>query len=277
MPPVEDVLGFSNRWYLRAVETAETIVLPDGIAEPIEIRLVTGPYFLATKLEAFGGRGKGDYYASHDLEDIVALVDGRASLIAEVEAEPDDLRSYVAVELSRHLANGLEDALPGHLSGDDASQARAPLVLCAFRRLARRPRLLRLGEVAQSETAGQPGANGPLRLGPWRYEILGVERRNASAARDHLVVRARVTLLGLAAGTVGDGRDVLVEDARGLRFPPLHKLTVPELEARGLPGTSDQAVPGEPFETCWVYELAREARALRVLLPFDQRELVVEP
>jgi len=38
--------------------------------------MVTGLYFLATKFAAFDGRGKGDYMASHDLEDIVAVVDG---------------------------------------------------------------------------------------------------------------------------------------------------------------------------------------------------------
>ncbi len=43
----------------------------------LEIRIVTAPYFLATKLDAFRGRGKGDYFGSNDLEDIVAVVDGR--------------------------------------------------------------------------------------------------------------------------------------------------------------------------------------------------------
>jgi hypothetical protein len=68
MPPVADVLGFTNRWYLHAVATANTVRLPDDGVGPVEIRLISAPSFLATKLEAFAGRGEGDYLASHDIE-----------------------------------------------------------------------------------------------------------------------------------------------------------------------------------------------------------------
>jgi len=40
-------------------------------------RAALRPYLLATKLEAFKGRGQGDFLASRDFGDIVALVDGR--------------------------------------------------------------------------------------------------------------------------------------------------------------------------------------------------------
>jgi hypothetical protein len=118
--------------------------------------------------------------------------------------------------------------------------------------------------------AGTPGATGGG--DEWRYELLEVLRRNASAARDQVVVRALITNLSHIAGTVGDGRDLHLEDARGIRFPPLYKLTVRERQARGLPDGFDQAVPDEPIETCWAYELPREARALRFLLPATPRE-----
>jgi hypothetical protein len=272
MPPVSDVLGFSNRWYLHAVDTAIRVAIPSATdVEPIEIRLVTGPSFLATKLEAFAGRGGDDYVGSHDVEDIVAIVDGRPSLVEEVEREPPELRAYVAHELQRHLARGLADAVPGHLAGDEASQDRLPLVMCALDRLRRRPRLLSIGEVVQSEVPGGQTYG----TGPWRYEVIGVEERTAGAARRHIIVRARLTNLSRIASTVGDGRNVHIEDARGLRFPPLYKLIGAELAARGLPGPYDQAVPDELFETCWVYELPREARGLRLLLPSDGYELAL--
>jgi hypothetical protein len=277
MPSVPDVLGFSNRWYVHAVETANTITLPhvDADASPINVRVVTAPSFIATKLAAFANRGGGDYEGSHDIEDIVAVIDGRPSMVEDVEDESDDLRTYVAEELSRHLSAGLPEAVPGHLAGDSGSQGRAPFVLCAFDRLARKSRRLAIGVSVQSKHAGQPGANGPLALGPWRYEIVGVERRTASAARDHVIVRATLTNLSRTAAIVGDGRDVFVEDMRGIRFPPLYMLNVVELMARGLPGIYDQVVPGEPFETCWVYELPQGARSLRLILPFDQYELLL--
>jgi hypothetical protein len=73
MPTDEEILGFSNQWYPQALRLATTM----EIAEKMAIRVVTGPYFLATKIEAFYSRGKGDFIASHDMEDIVTLLDGR--------------------------------------------------------------------------------------------------------------------------------------------------------------------------------------------------------
>ncbi len=92
MPTLEDVLGFSNRWYPLAVDTAEEVELPSGL----RIRVVTAPAFIATKLEAFAGRGGGDYLFSHDLGDVISIIDGRASLLAECREAPSDLRHYLA-------------------------------------------------------------------------------------------------------------------------------------------------------------------------------------
>ena len=66
------------------------------IERDIRIRVVTAPYFCATKLEAFRGRGKGDYLASHDLEDLITVVDARPELLDELRSEPEDVRSYIA-------------------------------------------------------------------------------------------------------------------------------------------------------------------------------------
>ena len=82
MPLDSQVLGFSNRWYPDALRTAGNVQLRSGLI----IRAINAPYFLGTKLEAFHGRGKRDYLASHDLEDFIAVVDGRSSLIPEVES-----------------------------------------------------------------------------------------------------------------------------------------------------------------------------------------------
>jgi chloramphenicol O-acetyltransferase len=61
------------------------------IERDIRIRVVTAPYFCATKLEAFRGRGKGDYLASHDLEDLLTVVDGSdefLSFMSKTETDP---------------------------------------------------------------------------------------------------------------------------------------------------------------------------------------------
>jgi hypothetical protein len=56
MPIEERILGFTNRWYRAAMDAAQDAELQAGL----RIRVVTAPYFLATKLEAFRGRGKRD-------------------------------------------------------------------------------------------------------------------------------------------------------------------------------------------------------------------------
>jgi predicted nucleotidyltransferase len=126
MPTDTQILGFGNNWYGPAVEHAETISLyPEK-----QIRLVSGPYFLITKLEAYEGRGAGDYQMSHDIEDIVAVLDGRPGIAEEVKRAEPDLRQ----ELSDRFITMLNDkrfveAVSGHMPTDDTSQARVPIIM----------------------------------------------------------------------------------------------------------------------------------------------------
>nr|WP_208415386.1 hypothetical protein [Xanthomonas euroxanthea] len=92
MPVDAGVLGFSNRWYAHAVETAQVVALSDRLS----IRLVTATAFVATKLEAFVTRGNSDFLSSHDLEDVLNVADGRAELVEEFAVEHADLRHWVA-------------------------------------------------------------------------------------------------------------------------------------------------------------------------------------
>jgi hypothetical protein len=132
MPLDSQVLGFSNRWYPAALSTAGNVQLRSGLI----IRAINAPYFLGTKLEAFNGRGKRDYLASHDLEDFIAVVDGRSSLIPEVEMTSPALKIYIADAVRTLLAESrFLDALPGYLLPDDASQARIGQLLAKLRRL----------------------------------------------------------------------------------------------------------------------------------------------
>lgn len=125
MPLDEEILGFSNRWYAAAMAAA----VRRQLAEDLVVRLVTAPYFIAAKLEAFKGRGKGDFF-SHDLEDLINVVDGRETLASEVHAENAALREYLRTEVSGLLATPqFLDALPGHLRPDPTSQARVRVVL----------------------------------------------------------------------------------------------------------------------------------------------------
>lgn len=126
MPIQGKVLGFSNGWYPLAVESAQIHVLPSGRS----IWMVTAPAFLATKLEAFHGRGQGNFRISHDLEDLMAVVDGRESLLEECRLSPLELRNALATQFKVLLATpSFIEALPAFLPGDQASQQRLPVLL----------------------------------------------------------------------------------------------------------------------------------------------------
>jgi len=133
MPTDESVLGFGNRWYAEAIHTAVQVSLPSGR----KIRLISPPTFLGTKLEAFYGRGAGDFLASHDLEDIITVVDGPPELSKEIREAPLQLREYLVAQLRALLQDdNFLEALPAHLPGDAASQARLPVLIRRLRALA---------------------------------------------------------------------------------------------------------------------------------------------
>ena len=80
---------------------------------------------MATKFEAFADRGRGDMLASHDLEDIINIIDGWPGLADEVTVAPDDLRAYVSAQCASLLQSAaFLDALPGLVFPDSAHAAR---------------------------------------------------------------------------------------------------------------------------------------------------------
>jgi predicted nucleotidyltransferase len=128
----EDVLGFSNRWYEGAIQTAKLTPLPSGKM----IRLISAPFFLGTKMEAFYDRGENDYQMSHDLEDFIAVVEGRDQLPEELAEAPTDLRKYLSEATGKLLGDErFLDALPGYVLGDPISQRRVPVVIERLRNM----------------------------------------------------------------------------------------------------------------------------------------------
>jgi hypothetical protein len=106
---------------------------------------ITAPYFLATKLEAFQGRGKGDVFASHDLEDVIAVIDGRPAITEEIQAADARVRAFISRNIAELLADRrFMDA--GYLLPDAANQGRLGQLqsvlraLSLFERQGRRPR-----------------------------------------------------------------------------------------------------------------------------------------
>lgn len=102
MPVDEKALGFTNIWYKDAVATAEDYVLNDALT----IKLITPEYFVATKLEAYLGRGKGDAISSHDIEDLLNIFDGRASIVNDILSASEDLKNYISKQLNSLMEDG---------------------------------------------------------------------------------------------------------------------------------------------------------------------------
>lgn len=126
MPTEPSVLGFGNKWYVPAIENAQIVIL----ANNKKINMVSAPYFLITKLEAFNGRGNNDFMMSHDIEDFIAVIDGRPGLQEEIKQSNSDL----VVELSQRCNKLVKDrrfveAVSGHMPPDETSQARVPNVI----------------------------------------------------------------------------------------------------------------------------------------------------
>lgn len=138
VPLDEKVLGFANRWYRAGFDAAVQTEVAPGLV----LRHLSAPYFLATKFEAFKDRGRNDVYTSHDLEDILTVVEGRAELEQELSTAPADVREHVMDCVDKLLANpDFNNALAGLLSQPD----REPLVRARLQQLTLRAKLAGLG------------------------------------------------------------------------------------------------------------------------------------
>lgn len=121
MPTDEKILGFSNRWYAEAIRSAQPLRLPSGV----DIRLISAPAFLATKFEAFATRGRGDLIGSHDLEDIINVLDGRPGIEDDIADHGGALAAYLAERFAAMVNHpDFDNVLPGLVEYDDLYDER---------------------------------------------------------------------------------------------------------------------------------------------------------
>ena len=118
MPIKDEILGFSNHWYGAAIKESLAISLPNGMV----IQVISPSYFIATKFEAFAGRGKGNFF-SHDLEDIIFVMENRQGLILELMDCSKELKDYFAIQATLLLNEEFLNVLPGLLNNSDSASA----------------------------------------------------------------------------------------------------------------------------------------------------------
>lgn len=126
MPTDEDILKFGNRWYKKAIQNP----IAHQLDEDLVIKSVTAPYLLATKIDAFKSRGKGDFFGSHDFEDIITVIAGRVEVVDEIAAEEDALKSHVKIFFNSIITNAnFQQALPGHVNDGPITLERVQMVM----------------------------------------------------------------------------------------------------------------------------------------------------
>jgi hypothetical protein len=132
MPTDESILGFANRWYGPGIRAAEGTLLPDGR----EIRIFTVHHLLASKAEAFQGRGQGDFESSKDFEDFVTVLDGRPAVRQELADAPDEVRDYLREVIREWEAREeFAQTLIGHLPAPRRNLQGARRVLDILRNI----------------------------------------------------------------------------------------------------------------------------------------------
>ena len=132
----------------------------------LRIRVVTAPYFLATKLEAFRGRKRGDYANSHDLEspdrdrrprDDRSGNRGNATRKSGTTTSAIVSVTFVCVSSERWMPGSLHESFwPGSAcgdeeDGDDFGRHETLCTNCAPNKLGQCGKLLKVnaGEVAE--------------------------------------------------------------------------------------------------------------------------------
>lgn len=103
----------SNKWFKSGLDDLKTISLGDDL----KIKILSLPYYLCTKFEAFKDRGSNDPRFSKDLEDIVYLFDNISDISQQIQEAPEDARIFLAQNCSQILEDrAIQEAVYGHLS-----------------------------------------------------------------------------------------------------------------------------------------------------------------
>jgi Nucleotidyl transferase AbiEii toxin, Type IV TA system len=93
-----DIVRFNNRWGAEAMRWAATRDLDGGL----RINVITAPYYLATKVEAFYRRGRNRYWASRDIYDLLLVMRGCTEIEALIrEQTSPELRTHLVAEFRK--------------------------------------------------------------------------------------------------------------------------------------------------------------------------------
>jgi predicted nucleotidyltransferase len=114
MPTDDEAIGFTNKWYPEGFKNSIEVSLYDVIS----IKIFSLPFFIASKWEAYKGRGKDDFRTSKDFEDLVYIFENVDDLNIQIDQAPDYLQEYFKNEFRGLFTTGkFEEGLYSHLQG----------------------------------------------------------------------------------------------------------------------------------------------------------------
>lgn len=103
MPIITTGIGESNKWYKIGMGTRKIIQVLGQ-----EIQVFSAPCFLATKFEAFLNRGS-DLRISHDIEDIVYILDKRSEIVNEIKNDHPEIKEFLQTAFKNWEAIGITE------------------------------------------------------------------------------------------------------------------------------------------------------------------------
>lgn len=103
MPTDSSVLGFTNEWYEDGINHSMQYKLPDDVV----IKILSAPYFIASKITAFEKRSAQDMRLSPDFEDIIYIIDNRKELRDEILGAEKRVKDYIRKSFNRFLSNDM--------------------------------------------------------------------------------------------------------------------------------------------------------------------------
>lgn len=102
--------GPTNRWYKVGFENLWSTKAKDQV-----IKILSAPCYLATKFEAFNNRGS-DYRISHDIEDIIYVLDNRIGIVEEIANDDTRIAVFIKEQLQIIINKGLmQEVLMAHI------------------------------------------------------------------------------------------------------------------------------------------------------------------
>ncbi|ELR72901.1 hypothetical protein C900_00862 [Fulvivirga imtechensis AK7] len=101
----------ANRWFKDGFKNSYTVDVED-----VTIRLMPFPYFLASKFDAFKGRGAKDARMSHDFEDIVYLLNYTSDFTEIILSSDAEVRIFL-INCFEEILNDklLQEAIIAHM------------------------------------------------------------------------------------------------------------------------------------------------------------------